>query len=202
MYRLSFQSLTVRFMNRVKALFMIVSLLMPSQAVSWLFAGLALALTAGRFWIRAKVIKSFQWDDAAHPMGLLLLLTQVSIVSVAASMVYQLDEYAVAPTGEKEIFFFLRLDLAGLLVAWSCVYAIKAAFLLLYRRIFQISKVFTRAWWITLAFVLVTHWILVAGSLIECGSASPPGHLGILMSHSPTYEHRADASKNYAKYRL
>lgn len=150
-------------------------------AVSWVFTGLAILLTAGRFWIRCKIIRRLSWDDAAHLMGLLLLIAQVSIVSGAASMIYRIANNKAEDDGhyEAQHSLFIRLNVAAILVTWFCLYAIKMAFLLLYHRIFQISEKFIRAWWIVLAIVVLTFWILVAGSLTECGSPSALEHVGM-----------------------
>ena len=159
---------------------MSVDILIPRQALSWLFAALSVFLTVGRFWIRISIIRSLSWDDAVHLLGLLFLLAQISIVTAAASMMYDLDEYDVNPTGEQITLLF-HLDVAGLVMTWSCVYAVKAAFLLLYRRIFHISKAFTRVWWITSIYVLVTFGVLLVGSLTQCGSAPELGDLGMVL---------------------
>jgi len=116
---------------------------MVPQALSWLFTGLAFALTIGRFYGRARII---YWDDAAHLLGLTLLLAQVSIVSSSASIMHQLGAYNAGAITRKQVSLSFSLDLAGILVSWCCLFSIKAAFLLLYRHIFQVSKAFTRAW--------------------------------------------------------
>ena len=141
-------------------------------AVSWVFTALAVLLTGSRFWIRGKIIKQFSWDDAAHLLGLLLLIVQVSIMSAAASQLYRIGNLEAGDDGNFEDghLLFVRLNIAGVLTTWCCLYAIKFSFLLLYHRIFQISKIFIRAWWIVLAVVILTFWILIAGSITECGS--------------------------------
>lgn len=149
--------------------------------ISWAFTGLAILLTAGRFWIRCKIIRRLSWDDAAHLLGLLLLITQVSIMTGAAYMVYLNTSYHSEEDGrfEAEHLMFVRLNVAGILVTWCCLYAVKMSFLLLYHRIFQISEKFIQAWWIVLGIVFTTFWILVAGSLTTCGSPSALGHAGM-----------------------
>ena len=149
-------------------------------AVSWVFTTLAILLTGCRFWIRGKIIKKFSWDDAAHLLGLLLLIVQVSAVSVAASQLYRVGNLEA---GDKSRFedghlLFVRLNLVAILTTWFCLYAIKLSFLLLYHRIFQVSKIFIRAWWIVLAVVTITFWILIAGSLTGCGSPLALEHAG------------------------
>ena len=148
--------------------------------VSWGFTGLAILLTASRFWIRSKIIKRLAWDDAAHLLGLLLLIAQVSIVSGAASMIYRIATYEAGENrrSEAEHLLFARLDLAGILITWFCLYAIKMSFLLLYHHIFRVSEKFIRAWWVVLGIVFLTFWILIAGSLTECGSPSALEHVG------------------------
>lgn len=158
-------------------------------AVSWVFTGLAIVLTAGRFWIQCKIIRSLSWDDAAHLLGLLLLVAQISIVSGGASIIYQIASFEAGDDGryEAEHLLFVRLDVAGILVSWCCLYAVKMSFLLLYHRIFQVSERFVQAWWIVLGIVFLTFWILVASSLTECGSPSALGHIGtcyLLLRHS------------------
>ena len=158
-------------------------------AVSWVFTALAILLTAGRFWIRCKIIKKLSWDDAAHLLALLLLVAQVSIVSGAASMIYQIANYEAGDDEhyQAKYLLFVRLDIAGILVTWCCLYAVKISFLLLYHHLFRISERFIQAWWIVLGIVVLTFWILVAGSLTECGSPSALEHVGMsssLICHS------------------
>lgn len=150
------------------------------MAISWLFTGLAILLTASRFWVRCKIIKRLSWDDAAHLLGLLLLVAQVSIVSYAASMIYRVSFLEAGDSShyEAEHLLFVRLDVASILLSWCCLYAIKLAFLLLYRHIFQISESFLHAWWIVLGIVILTFWVLIAGSLTECGSTLDLEHIG------------------------
>ena len=149
-------------------------------AISWVFTGLAMLLTAGRFWVRCKIINKLSWDDAAHLLGLLLLIAQVSIVSAAASMIYQVTNYESEDEDnyEEEHLLFVRLNLAGIIITWCCLYAVKLSFLLLYHHIFRISKKFIQAWWIVLGIVVLTFWMLIAGSLTECGSPSALGNIG------------------------
>ncbi|KAL8791657.1 MAG: hypothetical protein Q9195_005740 [Heterodermia aff. obscurata] len=76
------------------------------------------------------------------------------------------DDTSRAPI---DVALFYRLDLAAMLIAWCCLWSIKLSFLLLYRRIFKVSLWFTRAWWAVAAFVGLTFWALVAGTVTQCG---------------------------------
>ena len=150
------------------------------MAISWSFTALAILLSAGRFGIRCKIIRCLSWDDAAHLLGLLLLIAQISVVSKAASIMYRLARKEEEDDGryEADHQLFIRLNVAGIFITWFCLYAIKISFLLLYRRIFQISTRFIQAWWIVLGVVFLTFWVLIAGSLTECGSPLALEHIG------------------------
>ena len=93
-------------------------------------------------------------------------------------MIYAQTEGDTMVTGVIQISVFLRLNVAAILLSWCCLYAIKVSFLLLYRQIFQVSKGFIRAWWITSIIVFVTFWILFAGTITKCGTASDLGDIG------------------------
>lgn len=160
------------------------------MAVSWLFTGSAVLLTVGRFWIRCKIVGRLSWEDAAHLLGLLLLVTQVSTLTVEASMIYQKSNSETVDDGnyEADHLLLVRLNFATVLITWCCLYAVKASFMLLYHHIFQISQRFIRAWWIVLGMVILTFCVLIAGSLTECGSPSALDHVGmsgISFSSSP-----------------
>ena len=159
-------------------------------AISWVFTGLAILLTAGRFWIRCKIIKRLSWEDAAHLLGLLLLIAQVSIVTALASMIYRPMNSAATDNKyyESVLLLQIRLNLAGVFVTWGCLYAVKMSFMLLYYHIFRISQTFIRAWWIVLAIVVLTFCILIIGPLTQCGSPSgleDPGTFAKLRFKSP-----------------
>ena len=96
-------------------------------------------------------------------------------------MIYRIVNVKVGDAShyETQHLLFIRLNFAAILVTWFCLYAIKMSFLLLYHRIFQISGNFIRAWWIVLVTVVLTFWILVAGSLTLCGSPSALEHPGM-----------------------
>ena len=81
---------------------------------------------------------------------------------------------------------FVRLNIAAILLTWCCLYAIKLSFLLLYQHIFKISVRFIRAWWVVLGIVILTFWILIAGSITQCGS---PRDLENVGTYSPCNHH-------------
>lgn len=147
--------------------------------MSWTFTGFAVLLTVGRLWIRLKIIRKYGWDDTAHLIALLLLLAQVSIITGGAPLMYQVNEFATHQNqSEPNLALLMRLNTAVLLITWSCLYAVKIAFLLLYRVIFHVSTTFVRAWWMVFAFVLLSYGVIFVSSLANCGSPSAaPGRI-------------------------
>ena len=49
---------------------------------------------------------------------------------------------------------------------------VKLSFLMLYRFLFQSSRPFKKAWWVVLAFTVLTFWIPIAGVLSTCAGAN------------------------------
>lgn len=138
-------------------------------------------LTAGRQWIRLRILRRFDWNDAAHLAALLLLLVQVSMISGAAPLMYRADESIVNNNpSQPDLNLLFRINLALLLITWSCLYAVKVSFLLFYRTIFNASAQFNRAWWSVLAFVILSYCALIISSLMQCGGPSAASHIGML----------------------
>jgi len=164
----------------MRQLLVLVLILHLSQAVSCVFTGLAVLLTIGRLWIRYRIIRSPYWDDIAHVLALLLLIAQVSIISSAGPLIYQLLKLETGKTQKQpNTGLYIRLDVAAILFAWSCLFAVKIAFLLFYRHLFQVSRRFIQSWWIVFIIVALTYCILITGSLTECGSPSDLGDVGM-----------------------
>ena len=139
-----------------------------------------------RYWIRSNILKALHWDDAAHLLGLLCLLAQVSM-NTAGDVAGTHAQWDVDYDGddsarwEKLVSFSTRANFAANLLTWCCLYSIKAAFLLLYRQIFHISKPFMRVWWIVSIVVFATWCVLFVGSLVQCGDISNPNQESMLL---------------------
>ena len=55
---------------------------------------------------------------------------------------------------------------------WVCIYLIKLSFLLFYRKIFGVNRIFMRAWWIVALFQFITFWACFLAPLWSCVSPS------------------------------
>ena len=52
---------------------------------------------------------------------------------------------------------------------WIALWAVKITFMLFYRLLFNVSKVFRIAWWIILVLTVALFWVPIAGVLTLCG---------------------------------
>ncbi len=68
---------------------------------------------------------------------------------------------------------------------------VKLSFLILYRFLFQSSRLFKKAWWVVLAFTILTFWIPIAGVLSTCAGADTVADYSQYLSQA---SHRPPAS--------
>lgn len=52
------------------------------------------------------------------------------------------------------------------------LWAVKVAFMFLYRMLFWASPIFRRLWWAVMVILIVTVWVPIAGNLTGCGPVS------------------------------
>lgn len=126
---------------------------------------IAIALSAGRYWIRTTVTRNFQLHDALHGLALVLLTALVSVSTVAYVKIYAPDTRPIEPRTQvttisaADLRFGITIDTLALL----CLSAVRFSILVLYRTIFGLSRTFMRFWW-----VAVVVSVLVFGPAIGC----------------------------------
>ena len=92
-----------------------------------------------------------------------------------------------APMPSKETLErFFRLQFSLQLFFWLLLYAIKFTFLILYRHIFNINKLFIKWWWAVFVYTWLAFWACFLLALWMCGS---PTDLFMLSAH-PTLARR------------
>ena len=136
-----------------------------------------LAFSVGRFTIRRVNPGRWHWDDLAH---LVALLTLVSFGAVNDLLLNSRDTLATALTtphaADDSTLLALYARVSYLDVVATCLFfltawSVKVAFLLFYRFLFRTSLGFRMAWWAVLAGVLVTFWAPVGGIIAQCAWA-------------------------------
>ena len=149
--------------------------------VTWVFTGAAIVLTAGRYAIRLKTVKTpLKVDDYVHGLALVFLIGYVSTYTAMFPLNYSV-EFWVAGLGEQpsdqQLIRYFHLEIAVSLLFWIVIYLVKLAFLLFYRFLFGINQTFMRVWWTISVFTGVTFLINFTSVFWACEA---PRHLFIL----------------------
>ena len=135
----------------------------------------------GRYLLRYRISGRFFWDDAAHGLALAAMLGTCGLYTHTmwfTKVVKGHGSSFAAPIPETEYIWFLKIELALSILFWICIYAVKLAFLLLYRMLFVVSTWSNRIWWGISVFTLLTFWVCVASELTICGPSKNLFRLG------------------------
>jgi len=138
----------------------------------WTLTGLCIFLTAGRYAIRFKVSLRFYKDDVVHLCALGWLIIFCSITQalfIPTKIMLRSLEVPVAEPPPAVISEFCRLQTAQGATFYLLHWSVKLAFLLFYRELFWISRVFIRAWWCVAVFVLLGLAVAIAGIMTQRG---------------------------------
>ena len=145
------------------------------QAVSWTFTSLAILLSFGRFIIRKRMFAKLQPDGWSHAFALGILIPYMSLYTVLFPLTIAVGLFGAkkGPKPSQETLQrFFRLEVIGQFLFWTVLYAVKLTFLLLYRQIFGINKVFVRWWWAVSTYTLVAFLACFLTPLWICGNPS------------------------------
>ena len=148
------------------------------QSVNWGLTGIAIGLTAGRYLIRAGSPGRFHWDDTVHGAALAVLVAHGAtnqITGDAKTTLATLTSAKPPPPDAQLLAQYQRtaqLNTANNCLLYLVFWLVKVAFLLFYRLLFGSNRKFRIAWWIVLAFTLLTFWAPIAGVLATCAGAS------------------------------
>ena len=160
--------------------------------MNWALTGLSGALTAGRYAIRAFNTRRLYWDDLAHLVALLVLISHGVTNEITSNAKVQLA-HATATKGESQtkllnLYYHVRyLNTVNNCLLYLVFWVVKVSFLLFYRFLFVTSAPFRKAWWAVMAFTLLTFWVPIAGVLVTCANANTTAEF----SKSDARVHRA-----------
>lgn len=89
-------------------------IVLSTQVLAWIFVGLAIALSAGRYAIRITKAK-LQVDDLLHGVALVVVIAYVALVTTSLDLAYEVELFAtgLAPTPPpaKDIDTYFSLPL-------------------------------------------------------------------------------------------
>lgn len=148
---------------------------MWGQAVSWTFTSFAILLSFGRFVIRKRLLGKLQMDDWSHAFALVLLIPYMALSTTIYPLAIEVGLFGKkdGPMPSKETLErFFRLEVAGQLFFWIILYAVKFTFLILFRQIFSVNKIFMRWWWAVFIYTCIAFWACFLEVFWICGSPS------------------------------
>ena len=149
------------------------------QAVGWLFTGLAVLLTAGRYFIRYRM-STLNLDDWLQGFSLLSLIIFTSLYShwFPWSVVIQLAGAGEGPRPSNAYFLrFFHWEVGTEFLFWVVLFSVKFTFLVFYRNLFGVSRLFMKAWWTVFAFTCACFLACFLTPLWKC---EVPSHLFVL----------------------
>ena len=116
----------------------------------WTFTGAATLLSLGRFVVRKQTIGNFFCDDFTHGFAAIVLIAFSVICSKLYPLTQELGLYEAQERPKPSsaaLERFLRFEFAAILLFYVVIYTVKATFLLFYRQLFGVNRMFTRYWW-------------------------------------------------------
>ena len=149
---------------------------------------MAISLSLGRFVVRKQTIGRFYWDDCTHGFAAIVLIVFSVICSKLYPLIQEIGLYA-AHEGPKPssaaLERFIRFEFAAILLFYVVIYTVKATFLLFYRQLFGVNRMFTRYWWGVTIYTVVCF---LASFLTAFWTCETPGQLFALCKFTETME--------------
>lgn len=145
--------------------------------VNWALTGTAGALTIGRYAIRYVNSRRFFWDDLVHLCALVVLIAHGGTDQLSLNSKARIKTAADSKPRPSQTYLLglyehnERLSSVNNCFLYLVFWIVKLSFLMLYRFLFQSSTPFKKAWWVVLAFTVVTFWVPIAGVLSTCAGA-------------------------------
>jgi hypothetical protein len=152
------------------------NMLIHFQGVTWTLLVIDILFTIARLSIRLSKVGKWLWDDAAHCVGLALLLSNAVLSTVSWPLFYETRGISTGGTRitaeylEHDYDHFIAYQLPLAIGYWCCLWSIKIAFLLFYKKFFKDVERYLIAWWIVLSFVISTLVIILVLSVLASGS--------------------------------
>ena len=151
------------------------------QVVTWTLAGISLLLTAGRYRIRLRTIKTLRWDDGLHGLAAVVLIAYLAVYMIQIAPARAIASWISGLSPEpppKSLEQLFRLKLTTTFLLYTNLYLIKGAFLVFYRELFGVRKSFVKVWWIVVIFTTITFILNILPLFWFCGSPQTLSHLG------------------------
>ncbi|KAF2019510.1 hypothetical protein BU24DRAFT_386445 [Aaosphaeria arxii CBS 175.79] len=144
------------------------------NAIAWCMTSLGMILTIGRFWIHWRKTRRIGWDDYFNGVALIFLLAYITTYQIYVPIDYQAQLYALGlsnePPGPRDVMLTMKLNMANIALFFCVIYSVKASFLAMYWRIFEISKRFRVAWSLLTAYTALCFLVSFTSIFWKCGT--------------------------------
>ena len=130
------------------------------QALVGTLGSTATILTCFRIYVRWKQAQ-LKWDDVFNVFALAFLL-----------IFYILGLPCLPLTVHPTTIMYWQVDFAGDVILWATLYLVKASFLALSWRVFNICRTFRRFWWATTIYTFLSYWPILLSAVWQCGDPS------------------------------
>lgn len=134
--------------------------------------------------LRGFIIKRWYWDDLFHGITLLLLLTELIAFTAGLPLIEAVLDPNSNESLEDRYVPYQRLNIAVTVIGFTGFWTTKLSFLFFYRLLFKCQQTFMRAWWVVMAFTILTYWVTIGGILAQCdGVAANLLSIGMIPQH-------------------
>lgn len=145
------------------------------KGVIWGAAGLAVLFTVFRYYIRLTTFRRLYLDDALVGIALVILLASAVIYQVMADTMYGVLTIGAGhaipgPYFLKDVTYYLKLQFTITILFWSCLWAVKFAFMAFFYKLGQGLKRQQMLWTVVLAFTVLAYVGCVISYPIACSS--------------------------------
>ncbi|KAH6680810.1 hypothetical protein B0J14DRAFT_649188 [Halenospora varia] len=146
--------------------------------LNWAMFATGLLFTTLRLAVRLKNLRRLHWDDVLQIGGMISLLICTILNELQHDDIYALQ--ALAPiegapeqaTFRQEITDTTRrqakLQFIFIIFFWTCLWFIKASFLMFYKRLFDGLSGYMKWWWIVVVTCIVTYIMCILSNFLEC----------------------------------
>jgi hypothetical protein len=146
-------------------------------AVVWAGFGMAFFFYVSRVLIRLKINSKLNLDDIVVTLAISILLAHAIVITVMAGPMYDILAVAasngafVPPANFMErSTFYLRCQFAATCLFWSCVWAVKASFLVFYKTLIDGLKYLPTIWWIIVGITSMSYVASIISYPVSCTS--------------------------------
>ena len=161
---------------------------MTYQGLAWTLFSTAFLLTCGRFYIRYYKRRKIGYDDILNGAAALALAAFMGTFQSSFHIDYNAQLYtdgaSDTPPTEDDMMYSLKMNIINGIMFWIVIFLVKASFLALYWKVFEVLKTFRTAWWLVAVYTLLSFLVIFLSIFWHCGDPKRAFDLGWYLSAS------------------